>query len=271
MRSLGRSSSFWLALVTSHFLASPSQVASHFFASPSQVASHFFASPSQVASHFFASPSQVASHFFASPSQVTSHKNSDSSPTRVQVAWLESTPLTGSHRAWSPRKPTAVMLPLDGRASTNEAEAMGLSCADTGGGGVIGPPPRLSAISFCLLICPGPCNNLDPLLKFLYEPPPLNVRPPPLLNPGSAPGFWPDWKVLSSSSLSSLIYFCHTSQASQSSYKAPPLIPSRRSVGRRPTVIPGSHYDMVVDVNQAVDMFSKMHSRRLELASVLIP
>ena len=48
MRSLGRSSSFWLALVTSHFLASPSQVAGHFFASPSQVASHFFASPSQV-------------------------------------------------------------------------------------------------------------------------------------------------------------------------------------------------------------------------------
>ena len=71
MRSLGRWSSFWLALVTSHFLASPSQVASH----------------------FLASPSQVASHFFASPSQVTSHKNSDSSPTRVQVAWLESTPL----------------------------------------------------------------------------------------------------------------------------------------------------------------------------------
>ena len=25
------------------------------------------------------------------------------------------------------------------------------------------PPP------VCLLICPGPCNNLDPLLKFLYE------------------------------------------------------------------------------------------------------
>ena len=69
MRSLGRSSSFWLALVTSHFIASPSQVASNFF------------------------PSQVASHFFASPSQVTSHTNSDSSPTRVQVAWLESTPL----------------------------------------------------------------------------------------------------------------------------------------------------------------------------------
>ena len=39
--------------------------------------------------------------------------------------------------------------------------------------GVIGtpPPPRLSAIVFCLLICPGPCNNLDPLLKFLYETP----------------------------------------------------------------------------------------------------
>ena len=74
MRSLGRLSSFWLALVTSHFLASPSQVASH----------------------FLASPSQVASHFFASPSQVTSHKNSDSSPTRVQVAWLESTPLVKS-------------------------------------------------------------------------------------------------------------------------------------------------------------------------------
>ena len=49
--------------------------------------------------------------------------------------------------------------------------------------GVIGNPPlRLSAIFFCLLICPGPCNNLDPLLKFLYEPPPpplLNVRNPP--------------------------------------------------------------------------------------------
>ena len=75
MRSLGRSSSFWLVLVTSHFLASPSQVASH----------------------FFASPSQVASHYFASPSQVTSHKNSDSSPTRVQVAWLESTPLAVRH------------------------------------------------------------------------------------------------------------------------------------------------------------------------------
>ena len=44
------------------------------------------------------------------------------------------------------------------------------------------PPLRLSAILFCLLICPGPCNNLDPLLKFLYEPPPpplLNVRTPP--------------------------------------------------------------------------------------------
>ena len=39
--------------------------------------------------------------------------------------------------------------------------------------GVIGPPLRLSAIFFCLVICPGPCNNLDPLLKFLYEPPPL--------------------------------------------------------------------------------------------------
>ena len=51
------------------------------------------------------------------------------------------------------------------------------------------PPLRLSAFFFCLLICPGPCNNLDPLLKFLYDPPPLlNVRtPPPLLNPGSAP------------------------------------------------------------------------------------
>ena len=90
MRSLGRSSSFWLALVTSHFLASPSQVASH----------------------FLASPSQVASHFFASPSQVTSHKNSDSSPTRVQVAWLESTPLATStglkfrSNARSPPTPT---------------------------------------------------------------------------------------------------------------------------------------------------------------------
>ena len=43
------------------------------------------------------------------------------------------------------------------------------------------PPLRLSAIFFCLLICPGPCNNLDPLLKFLYEPPPppSDVRNPP--------------------------------------------------------------------------------------------
>ena len=53
-----------------------------------------------------------------------------------------------------------------------------------GGGGL-----RLSAIFFCLLICPGPCNNLDPLLKFLYEPPPPSecTNPPPPLNPGSAP------------------------------------------------------------------------------------
>ena len=50
------------------------------------------------------------------------------------------------------------------------------------------PPLRLSAIFFCLLICPGPCNNLDPLLKFLYETPPSEcTNPPPLLNPGSAP------------------------------------------------------------------------------------
>ena len=49
-----------------------------------------------------------------------------------------------------------------------------------GGGGVIGPPPlRLSAIFVCLLICPGPCNNLDPLLKFLYETPPSECTPPP--------------------------------------------------------------------------------------------
>ena len=51
-----------------------------------------------------------------------------------------------------------------------------------GGGWCSDPPPlRLSAIFCCLLICPGPCNNLDPLLKFLYEPPPplLNVRNPP--------------------------------------------------------------------------------------------
>ena len=54
-------------------------------------------------------------------------------------------------------------------------------CADTGFFfGDRNPPLRLSAIFFCLLICPGPCNNLDPLLKFLYE-------TPPLLNPGSAP------------------------------------------------------------------------------------
>ena len=53
------------------------------------------------------------------------------------------------------------------------------------------PPLRLSAIFFCLLICPGPCNNLDPLLKFLYETSPSDVRtpPPPLLNPGSAPDY----------------------------------------------------------------------------------
>ena len=47
-------------------------------------------------------------------------------------------------------------------------------------GGWSEPPLRLSAIFFCLLICPGPCNNLDPLLKFLYEPPPpSDVRTPP--------------------------------------------------------------------------------------------
>ena len=54
-----------------------------------------------------------------------------------------------------------------------------------------GDPLRLSAIFFCLLIFPraGPCNNLDPLLKFLYETPPSECTnpPPPLLNPGSAP------------------------------------------------------------------------------------
>ena len=49
------------------------------------------------------------------------------------------------------------------------------------GGGAIGPPPplRLSANLFCLLICPGPCNNLDPLLKFLYETPPSECTNPP--------------------------------------------------------------------------------------------
>ena len=41
------------------------------------------------------------------------------------------------------------------------------------------PPLRLSAIFFCLLICPGPCNNLDPLLKFLYETPPSECTNPP--------------------------------------------------------------------------------------------
>ena len=35
------------------------------------------------------------------------------------------------------------------------------------------PPPTAVCNFFCLLICPGPCNNLDLLLKFLYEPPPL--------------------------------------------------------------------------------------------------
>ena len=56
---------------------------------------------------------------------------------------------------------------------------IGPTCADTGFFlGDRTPPPWLSA--FCLLICPGPCNNLDPLLKFLYETPPLlNVRNPP--------------------------------------------------------------------------------------------
>ena len=57
-------------------------------------------------------------------------------------------------------------------------------------GGFLGarkPPLRLSAIFFCLLICPGPCNNLDPLLKFLYETPPSECTNPHLLNPGSAP------------------------------------------------------------------------------------
>ena len=46
------------------------------------------------------------------------------------------------------------------------------------------PPLRLSAILFCLLIYPwGPCNNLDPLLKFLYDPPPFWMYDPP-------PPFW---------------------------------------------------------------------------------
>ena len=45
--------------------------------------------------------------------------------------------------------------------------------ADTGFfGGDRTPPPTAVCSLFCLLICPGPCNNLDPLLKFLYEPPP---------------------------------------------------------------------------------------------------
>ena len=96
MRSLGRSSSFWLALVTSHFLASPSQVASHFLASPSQVASHFLASPSQVASHFLASPSQVASHFLASPSQVASHFLA--SPSQVASHFFASPSQITSHK-----------------------------------------------------------------------------------------------------------------------------------------------------------------------------
>ena len=58
------------------------------------------------------------------------------------------------------------------------------------GGDRTPPPLLLSAIFFCLLICPGPCNNLDPLLKFLYEPPPppSECTKPSLLNPGSAPG-----------------------------------------------------------------------------------
>ena len=51
------------------------------------------------------------------------------------------------------------------------------------------PPLRLSAIFFCLVICPEPCNNLDPLLKFLYETPPSECTKPPLLNPGSAPAY----------------------------------------------------------------------------------
>ena len=62
-------------------------------------------------------------------------------------------------------------------------------------GGNRKPPLRLSAIFFCLLICPGPCNNLDPLLKFLYEPPPSECTKPPLLNPGSVP----DTKILEAS------------------------------------------------------------------------
>lgn len=32
-----------------------------------------------------------------------------------------------------------------------------------------------------------------------------------------------------------------------------------------------SHYDMVVDLDEAVHIYSKMHPRRLELMSVLIP
>ena len=60
--------------------------------------------------------------------------------------------------------------------------------ADTGfffflGGGGSSDPPPYGCLQFCvcLLICPGPCNNLDPLLKFLYEPPPPSecTTPPP--------------------------------------------------------------------------------------------
>ena len=53
--------------------------------------------------------------------------------------------------------------------------------ADTGGGGGSSdPPPPYGCLHFfCLLICPGPCNNLDPLLKFLYETPPSECTNPP--------------------------------------------------------------------------------------------
>ena len=61
-----------------------------------------------------------------------------------------------------------------------------------GGFWVIGTPPygclQFFFACFFAFCCPGPCNNLDLLLKFLYEPPPPSeCTKPPLLNPGSAP------------------------------------------------------------------------------------
>ena len=79
---------------------------------------------------------------------------------------------------------------LDTFFSEPQLRAHTASCADTGFffGWLEPPPPPYGCLQFFFAcFCPGPCNNLDPLLKFLYETPPSECTKPPLLNPGSTP------------------------------------------------------------------------------------